>query len=363
MALQSPPAASPTTPDPDKLNAFIGKALGDIGAAASAALVIIGDKLGLYRELGKGQPLTSNDLAARTGTNERYVREWLANQAAGGYVEYDPAAKTYRLPPEQAFLLADETSPLYLHGVFQIIQAMMVDEPQIAERFRTGAGFGWHEHDTRLFEGTERFFRPGYNAHLISEWIPALRGVEEKLRKGAKVADVGCGLGASTIIMAQAYPKSLFVGFDYHPESIELARKRAAAAGVGDRVTFEIARAQDFPGAGYDLIALFDCLHDMGDPVSAAKHIRSKLSADGTWLLVEPFANDKLEENLNPIGRIFFAASTMLCTPASLSQEVGLALGAQAGEARLRKVATDSGFTQFRRATETPFNLVFEIKP
>ena len=362
MALQSPPVPS-RTPDPDKLNAFIGKALGDIGAAASAALVIIGDKLGLYRELGKGEPLTSQELADRTGTHERYVREWLANQSAGGYLEYDPATKTYYLPPEQGFMLADATSPLYVHGVFQIIQAMMVDEPHIAERFRTGKGFGWHEHDTRLFEGTERFFRPGYNAHLIGEWIPALGGVEDKLKRGAKVADVGCGLGASTIIMAQAYPNSRFVGFDYHPESIEMARKRAADAGVSDRVTFEVARAQDFPGNGYDLIALFDCLHDMGDPVSAAKHIREKLAKDGTWMLVEPFANDKLEENLNPIGRIFFAASTILCTPASLSQDVGLALGAQAGEARLKNVAIDGGFTHFRRATQTPFNLVFEIKP
>lgn len=363
MALQTPSAPPATAPDPAKLNAFIGKALGDIGAAASAALVIIGDKLGLYRELGAGQPLTSHELAERTRTNERYVREWLANQAAGGYLEYDPATKTYRLPPEQAFMLADETSPLYVHGIFQIIQAMIVDEPHITERFRTGNGFGWHEHDTRLFEGTERFFRPGYNAHLIGDWIPALSGVQEKLKAGGKVADVGCGLGASTIIMAQAYPKSIFVGFDYHPQSIELARKRAAAAGVSDRVSFEVARAQDFPGTDYDLIALFDCLHDMGDPVSAARHIRSKLAKDGTWLLVEPFAGDNLEENLNPVGRIFYAASTMLCTPSSLSQEVGLALGAQAGEARLRKVADDGGFTHFRRATETPFNLIFEIKP
>ena len=364
MAIEAPTATLTTTvPDPDKLNAFVGKALGDIGAAASAALVLIGDKCGLYRELGKGTPLTSQQLADRTGTRERYVREWLANQAAGGYVEYDAAAHTYRLPPEQAFLLADETSPLYLHGVFQIIQAMMVDEPQIAERFRTGGGFGWHEHDERLFEGTERFFRPGYNAHLIGEWIPALGGAVEKLERGAKVADIGCGLGASTIIMAQAFPKSNFVGFDYHQKSIDLARQRAKAAGVTDRVTFEVARAQDFPGNDYDLVALFDCLHDMGDPVSAAKHIRSTLAKDGTWMLVEPYANDRLEENLNPIGRIFYAASTMLCTPSSLSQEVGLALGAQAGEARLRKVATDGGFAHFRRATETPFNLVFEAKP
>lgn len=359
MAIASPAAA----PDQEKLNAFIGKALGDIGAAASAALVILGDKLGLYRALSQEGPLTSQQLADKTGTSERYVREWLANQAAGGYVEYDPASRAFRLPPEQAFMLADETSPLYVHGVFQIIQAMMVDEPHIAERFKTGEGFGWHEHDARLFEGTERFFRPGYNAHLVGEWIPALDGVEEKLQRGATVADVGCGLGASTIIMAQAYPKSRFFGYDYHPESIELARKRASAAGVSDRVTFDIARAQEFPAKDYDLVTLFDCLHDMGDPVSAAKHIRGALAADGTWMLVEPFANDRIEENLNPIGRIFYAASTILCTPSSLSQEVGLALGAQAGESRLRKVAVDGGFARFRRATQTPFNLIFEVKP
>ena len=360
MAIASPTVAAP---DPEKLNAFIGKALGDIGAAASAALVIIGDKLGLYRELGKGTPLTSQQLAERTGTAERYVREWLANQAAGGYLEYDPSAQTYRLPPEQAFMLADESSPLYLHGIFQVIQAMMVDEPHIAERFKTGKGFGWHEHDSRLFEGTERFFRPGYNANLVSTWIPALDGVEEKLERGATVADVGCGLGASTIILAQAYPKSRFYGYDYHPQSIELARKRAAAAGVSDRVKFDVARAQDFPAKDYDLVALFDCLHDMGDPVSAARHIREALAPEGTWMLVEPFAGDRVEDNLNPVGRIFYAASTILCTPSSLSQEVGLALGAQAGEARLRKVANDAGFTRFRRATETPFNLIFEVKP
>src|SRR5579872_4218580 len=277
------------TPEPEKLNAFIGKMLGDIGAAATAALILIGDKMGLYRELAKGEPLTSAELAKRTDTADRYVRQRLANQAASGYLEYDPATQRFSLPPEQAFMLADESSPLYVQGLFQIIQAMIVDEPQIAQRFRTGKGFGWHEHDSRLFEGTERFFRPGYNAHLIAEWIPALTGVEEKLKHGAKVADVGCGLGASTIIMAQAYPKSRFVGFDYHAESIELARKRAADAGVSDRVTFEVARAQDFPGEGYDVIALFDCLHDMGDPVSAAKHIREKLAKDGTWMLVEPF--------------------------------------------------------------------------
>ena len=358
-----PTDASPSPAiDQEKLNVFIGKALGDIGAAASAALVVIGDKLGLYRELRKSA-LTSKELAERTATNERYVREWLANQAAGGYLEYDPGTKCYRLPPEQAFMLADETSPLNIQGIFLSIQAMMAAEPDIASRFRTGEGYGWHEHDARLFEGTERFFRPGYNAHLVSEWIPALDGVEAKLKRGAKVADVGCGLGASTIIMAQAYPNSTFMGFDYHPPSIELAKKRAQAAGVADRITFEVASAKDFPGTGYDLIAFFDCLHDMGDPVGAAKHVRAALAPEGTWLLVEPFAGDNVEENLNPIGRIFYAASTLICTPASLSQEIGLALGAQAGEARMRKVMSEAGLTRFRRATRTPFNLVYDVKP
>jgi 2-polyprenyl-3-methyl-5-hydroxy-6-metoxy-1,4-benzoquinol methylase len=362
MAVET--AATPAkSPDPDKLNAFIGKMLNDLGAAASAVLLIIGDKLGLYRELAKGGALTSSELAKRTGTDERYVREWLANQAASGYVDYDPSTQAFTLPPERAFMLADEASPLYIHGAFQIVEAMMAAEPKISERFRTGKGFGWHEHDPGLFEGTERFFRPGYNAHLVAEWIPALEGVEAKLRSGAKVADVGCGLGASTIIMAQAYPKSKFHGFDYHAPSIDLARKRAQAAGVSDRVTFEVASAKDFPGRDYDLIAYFDCLHDMGDPVGAAKHVRDALAPEGSWMLVEPYAGDRLEDNLNPVGRIYYAASTLLCTPASRAQEVGLALGAQAGEARLSKVAHDAGLTRFRRATETPFNIVFEIKP
>jgi SAM-dependent methyltransferase len=355
-------AAPVRSPDADKLNAFIGKMLGDLGAAATAALIVIGDKLGLYRELAKGEPLTSAELSARTDTSERYVREWLSNQAASGYLEYDPATQRFSLPPEQAFMLADETSPLYIHGAFQIVQAMMAAEPQIAQRFRTGRGFGWHEHDPRLFEGTERFFRPGYNANLVASWIPALDGVEAKLKNGAKVADIGCGLGASTIILAQAYPKSIFQGFDYHAGSIELARERANAAGVTDRVSFEVAGAKDFPLGDYDLIAFFDCLHDMGDPVGAAKNVYKALAPEGTWMLVEPFANDCLEKNLNPVGRIFYAASTMLCTPSSLSQEVGLALGAQAGEARMRKVAEQAGFTRFRRATETPFNIIYEIK-
>jgi 2-polyprenyl-3-methyl-5-hydroxy-6-metoxy-1,4-benzoquinol methylase len=356
-------AAPPRRTDPDKLNALVGKMLGDLGAVATAALVIIGDKLGLYRELQKGQALTSAELASRTGTSERYVREWLANQAASGYVDYDAATQRFSLPPEQGFMLADENSPLFVNGLFELLQSMIVDEPAIADRFRTGKGFGWHEHDARLFEGCERFFRPGYHAHLVSSWIPALEGVEQKLRSGARVADVGCGLGASTIIMAQAYPNSRFEGFDYHATSIELARARAKSAGVAERTLFDVAPAKELPPRGYDLITFFDCLHDMGDPVGAAKSVRSALAPGGTWMLVEPFANERLEENLNPIGRIYYACSTILCTPASLSQEVGSALGAQAGEPRMRKVAEDAGFTHFRRAAETPFNIVYEVKP
>jgi SAM-dependent methyltransferase len=356
-------AAPARATDPDKLNAFIGQMLGDLGAVATAALVVIGDKLGLYRELQKGEALTSAELAANTGTSERYVREWLANQAASGYIEYDPATQRFSLPAEQGFMLADESSPLYVNGLFQLLQSMIVDEPAIAERFRTGTGFGWHEHDARLFDGCERFFRPGYNANLVSSWIPALEGMEQKLRDGAKVADVGCGLGASTIIMAQAYPNSRFYGFDYHAGSIELARERAKAAGVADRIVFQTAGAKEVPADGYDFIAYFDCLHDMGDPVGAAKNVRRALAPDGTWMVVEPFAGDRLEDNLNLVGRIYYACSTMLCTPASLSQEVGLALGAQAGEARIREVAKEAGFTRFRRAAETPFNIVYEIKP
>ena len=350
-------------PDPDKLNTFIGKMLGDLGAAASAVLVTIGDKVGLYRALASGEALTSQELAERTGTAERYVRDWLANQAARGYLEYDAQSKRFSLPAEQAFMLADESSPLFIHGAFQIVAAMMSAEQDIADRFRTGDGFGWHEHDARLFEGVERFFRPGYHANLVGSWIPALTGVEEKLQRGAKVADVGCGLGASTIILAQAYPNSTFRGFDYHERSVGLARERARAAGVADRVEFDVATAKEFPGKDYDLIAYFDCLHDMGDPVGAAKHVRAALAPEGTWMLVEPFANDNLAENLNPVGRIYYACSTMLCTPSSLSQEVGLALGAQAGETAMRRITEAAGFTRFRRAAETPFNIVYEVKP
>ncbi|HEX8634273.1 MAG TPA: class I SAM-dependent methyltransferase [Pyrinomonadaceae bacterium] len=346
----------------EKLNQLLGKFVADFGAAFHAGLVVIGERLGLYKALAAGA-MTSAELAERTGTDERYVREWLNSQAAGEYVQYDPPTGRYSLSEEQAFALADEKSPAYLPGAFLLAVSALRAVPQITERFRTGEGFGWHEHDHGLFRGTELFFRPGYAANLTSSWIPSLDGVEAKLKSGAKVADVGCGLGASTILMAQTYPSSTFIGYDYHDGSIEMARQRAEEAGVSDRVKFEVARAKDYPGTGYDFVAFFDCLHDMGDPRGAAAHVRESLAPDGTWMVVEPFAGDKVEDNLNPVGRIYYSASTLLCTPASKSQEVGLALGAQAGEARLREVVTGGGFGQFRRAAETPFNIVYEAKP
>ena len=348
--------------DQAKLHEFVMRAVGEMGAAMNTALIVIGDKLGLYKAMSGVGPMTSAELAKKTGTAERYVREWLASQAAGGFVTYDAASGKYTLPPEQALALADETSPVFLPGFFEVVAACVKDEPKITDAFRSGKGVGWHEHDHGLFAGTERFFRPNYRAHLISEWIPALEGTEGKLKAGAKVADVGCGLGTSTILMAQAYLKSTFVGFDYHDGSIKMAREAAAKAGVGDRVKFEVAKAKDYPGKGFDFVAFFDCLHDMGDPEGAAKHVKESMTPDGTWMIVEPFAHDKLEDNLNPIGRVYFAASTMLCTPASLSQEVGLALGAQAGEGRLSKILKAAGFSRVRRAAETPFNIVLEAR-
>jgi SAM-dependent methyltransferase len=342
---------------------MMGKMLHDMGAAATGALVVIGDKLGLYKALAAEGPLTSAGLAARTGTAERYVREWLAAQAAAGYVNYQPAAGTYAMSAEQAMILADDNSPVFVAGAFEVIASLFKDEPKISDAFRSGKGVGWHEHSPCLFRGTERFFRTGYAAHLVPEWLPALAGACAKLERGAKVADVGCGHGASTIVMAKAYPKSTFVGFDYHGPSVERARAAAREAGVEARCRFEVADSKRFPGEGYDLVAFFDCLHDMGDPVGAAKHVRQALSADGTWLIVEPYASDSVEGNLNPVGRVFYAASTMVCVPASLSQEGAMALGAQAGEARLREVVTAGGFTRFRRATATPFNLVLEARP
>jgi SAM-dependent methyltransferase len=332
-------AATPAI-DEAKLEEFMGRFVQDLGACATAPLVVIGDKLGLYKAMADGEPVTPAELARRTGCRERYLREWLCQQAASGYVEYDPGGETFRLPPEQAMALADDDSPAFIPGAFQLLAAMIKDEPHITERFRTGEGFGWHEHDHDLFEGTERFFRPGYLANLVESWLPALDGVVDRLGAGARVADMGCGHGASTILMAQAFPASVFCGSDYHEGSIEAARRAAERAGVADRVTFE-----------------------MGDPVGAARHVRSQLTQDGTWMVVEPYANDTVEENLNPVGRVFYAGSTMVCTPASLSQEVGLALGAQAGQQRLTAILREGGFGRVRRAAQTPFNLVLEARP
>jgi len=355
--------AAPQKIDEAKLNAFVGKMLGDMGAALGGALVHIGDKLGLYKAMAKAGPIDSRALASITGTAERYVREWLAQQAASGYVNYCKDTKRFWLEPEQAAVFADESSPVFLSGFFDITVAAYRDEPKIMDAFRSGRGVGWDEHDGCLFCGTERFFRSSYQHHLVGAWLPALEGVTARLEKGAKVADVGCGHGASTIVLAKAFPKSRFYGFDYHAPSIFCAREAADKAGVADRVTFTVAAAKEYPGDNYDLVTFFDCLHDMGDPVGASKHVLSTLTHEGTWMIVEPFAHDRLEDNLNPVGRVYYAASTMICTPASLSQEVGLALGAQAGEARLREVVTAGGFKRFRRATETPFNLVLEARP
>ncbi len=349
--------------DESRLEAFMGQVVADMGAIISAPLMALGERLGLYKAMAHAGPLSSQEVADRAGVAERPLREWLRNQAAGGYVSYDPVSDRYTLPDEHAMALADEESPVYILGLFDSIASLYAKEDEIEEAFRTGSGMGWHEHDHRLFRGTERFFRPGYRAHLVAEWIPALEGVQEKLERGARVADVGCGHGASTIIMAQAFPNSEFYGFDYHDSSIEQARERAAAAGIADRITFEVASAKDFPGSDYDLVCVFDCLHDMGDPVGAARHIHETIADDGTWMVVEPYAKDNVEENLNPVGRVFYGASTVICTPASLAQEVGLALGAQAGEAQLAAVIREGGFTHVRRATETPFNLILEARP
>jgi SAM-dependent methyltransferase len=348
--------------DKAKLKEFVDRVVADLGAGMSAALVLLGDRLGLYKAMAGAGPLTPAALAERTGTAERYVREWLANQAAGGYVACDPAAGTYTLSDEHALALADEDSEAFLPGNFQLMAALFAAVPRIAECFRTGDGLGWGEQDPLLFEGSERAFRPGYRSHLVARWIPALDGVEEKLRRGASVADVGCGRGTTTILLARAFPASRYFGFDAHGPSVEVAQRRAAEAGVADRVTFAVARATDYPGAGYDLVAHFDCLHDMGDPAGAARHVLQTLAPDGTWMIVEPFAHDKVGDNLNPVGRLLYAASTMICVPASLAQH-GPALGGQAGEARIREVVTGAGFTRFRRAARTRFNNVFEARP
>jgi SAM-dependent methyltransferase len=349
--------------DEGKLEAFVGSAVTDLGAAISGLLLHIGDRLGLYKAMAGAGPMTSADLAKRTGTAERYVREWLGNQAAGGYVVYDPEQQTYELPAEQAMVVADENSPVFLSGAFEAVASTYADHGAFLEMFRSGQGVDWGEHDHRLFSGVERLFRPGYAAHLVNSWLPALDGVVDKLEAGASVADVGCGLGASTIILAEAFGRSRFAGFDTHRPSIEAARTAAERAGVTKRARFDVATAKDFPGSGYDLVCVFDALHDMGDPLGAAKRIRKSLAPDGTLLLVEPMAGDTVEDNLNPVGRVFYGLSTVICTPGSVAQEVGLALGAQAGEARLADLLGQAGFSRVRRATETPFNLILEARP
>ncbi|HEX7384431.1 MAG TPA: class I SAM-dependent methyltransferase [Burkholderiaceae bacterium] len=349
--------------DEAKLNDFMGRFVNDLGAVMHAATIVVGDQLGLYKTLARAGPSSVDELAARTETDPRYLREWLSAQAASGYVTYDPASERFSMSEEQAFALAEEGSPAFVPGAFQVCVDQFKSIPRMTQALRTGLGVGWHEHDPALFNGTERFFRPGYAANLVANWLPALNGTTSRLEAGASVADVGCGHGASTLIMAEAYPNSTFVGYDYHAPSVEAARGAANRAGLGERVRFEVASAQDFPGSGYDLVAMFDCLHDMGDPAGAAAHTRRALKPDGTWLIVEPYANDRLEDNLNPVGRVFYSASAFICTPASRAQKVARCLGAQAGEARIGEVVREGGFTRFRRATETPFNLVFEARP
>jgi SAM-dependent methyltransferase len=360
--LQEETMSTAQTVDEAKLEQFLGQAVTDMGAAMNGVLVMLGGELGLWKAMDGAGPLSAAEVAERSGVAERYVREWLSAQAASGYVDFDAESETFELPPEQAMAFANEDSPVYMLGGYHVISSGYKDRPRLAERFRSGEGFGWHEHDPELFAGTEQFFRPGYRAHLVAEWIPSLDGVEEKLRGGGKAADVGCGHGVSTALMAKAFPQSGFHGFDYHEASIERARSLAEAEGVGANTEFAVAGAKDFPGEDYDLVCFFDCLHDMGDPVGAMRRSREALAEDGAVMLVEPFANDSLAENMNPVGRVFYAASTLVCTPSSLDQEVGLGLGAQAGEERLRAVAEEAGFSRFRRATETPFNLILEAR-
>lgn len=348
--------------DQAKLNELLSKMVRDMGAAAAAPLVILGDKLGLYKALAADGPMTTVKLADQTDTTERYVREWCAAQASSGYIEYDPENNAFSMNPEQQSVFADGDSPACMTGGYYAISSLFTDEPKISQAFQTGEGVAWGDHSECLFCGTEKFFRPGYMANLVADWLPALDGVVEKLQRGAKVADVGCGHGASTLVMAKAFPRSSFTGFDFHDASVRQATEHARESGL-DNLHFEVAEAKKFPGNDYDLITFFDCLHDMGDPVGAAAHTLQALKPDGTMMLVEPFANDNLADNLNPVGRMYYCFSTMVCTPASISQEVGLALGAQAGERQLRGVAIEGGFTRFRRATETPFNLVLEARP
>ena len=354
--------ATPAPIDPDKLMAFVFRAVDEVGATLNAALVVMGDKLGYYQALADHGPLTAAALAEVTSTGEKYAREWLGAQAAGAYLTYDPATGAYELCPEYAIALTDSSSPAYLPGLFQLAFGTFGDAPRIIELARTGDGLGWHEHSLDVHDGCERFFRPGYNANLVDAWLPALDGVVQKLEAGGSVADIGCGYGASTVLMAQAFPQAKITGSDYHRASIEVARDRAAEAGVGDRISFEVSSATGFPGRDYDLVTTFDALHDMGDPVGAARQVFEALADDGTWMIVEPIAGDHVEDNLNPVGRVYYGFSTLLCTPASLSQSPGLALGTQAGPARIRDVTLAAGFSRFATVASTPFNNVFEVR-
>ncbi len=349
--------------DEAKLNQFIGQMLGDLGGAASIALVRIGDSLGLYKALHEKGAMTVAELSAATGVNQRYLREWLSQQAASNYLAYEPATQKFSLPDEQAMVFAIEDSPVYMHGGFELMQALLEARPKVEAAFKSGGGVAWGDHGTCMFCAVARFFRPGYHNNLVSAWLPALDGAVAKLESGARVADVGCGHGWSTVLMAKAFPKAQFVGYDFHPSSIEAATKHAAEHGVAANCRFEVGTAKDYPGTGFDLVTCFDCLHDMGDPTGAAAHVRRSLKQDGSWMIVEPMAGDRLEDNLNPVGRLYYAGSTMICVPTSLSQEVGAALGAQAGEGKLREVITAGGFKSVRRATETPFNMILEARP
>jgi ubiquinone/menaquinone biosynthesis C-methylase UbiE len=347
----------------DKLNQFVGQMLSDLGGACSVAMVRMGDALGLYKALHEGGAFTSQGLADKTKVDERYLREWLSHQAASGYLAYEPATKKFSLPPEQAMVFAVEESPVYMMGGFDLMAALLDNQPKVQAAFKSGGGVAWGEQAGCMFCAVARFFRPGYHNNLVSAWLPALDGVADKLRAGARVADVGCGHGWSTVLMAKAFPKSQFVGYDFHPGSIDEARRHAEQHGTSANARFEVALAKDYPGRDFDLVTCFDCLHDMGDPEGASAHVRQSLKPDGTWMIVEPMAGDALEQNLNPVGRLYYAGSTMICLPTSRAQEVGASLGAQAGEAKLREVITRAGFRKIRRATETPFNMVLEARP